>query len=100
MYPVTEALASTISRAGAFSGGVAEGGFDDGGGREGGEGKEEEKEDEDDGAEDAGSCGVKDASSSIAICWKSSSREVREIDGASALASSIDSDASSNDTTV
>ena len=100
MYSVTEALASTISGAGAFSDGVAEGGFDDGGGREGGEGMEEEEEDDNDGAEDAGSCGVKDASSSIAICWKSSSREVREIDGASALASSIDSDASSNDTTV
>lgn len=75
---------------------MAEGDFDDGGGREAGEGMEEE----DDDAEDAGSCGYKDARSSIATFRKSSSKETMVFDGASILAASIDSDASSNDSTV
>lgn len=101
MYAVTEALASTISGAEVLSEAVAEGDFDAAGGREGGEGEEEmEKDDVDDGAEDAGSCGYKDAGSSIATFRKSSSRVLHVFDGASVLASSIDADASSNDSTV
>lgn len=50
-----------------------------------------------DDAEDTGSCGCKDAGSSIVIFWKSSSRDMRIIFEASVQASSINSDASSND---
>lgn len=88
MYSVTRALASTIA------GGVAEGDSDDGGGCEAGEGMGEY-----DDAEDAGSCGYNDAGSSIVIFWNSSVREMDVFDRASVLASSIDSDASSNDAT-
>lgn len=88
MYSATEMLASTISGVKSFSGGVEEGHFNDGGWREAGEGIEE------DDAEDAGSCGYKDAGSSIATCRNSSSREMHVFDGASVLASSTDSDES------
>ena len=81
-------LASTISGAESFSDGVEEGDFDDGGWREAGEVIKE------DNAEDAGSCGYKDAGSSIATCWNSSSREIPVFDGVSVLASSTDSNGS------
>lgn len=92
MYSVTKALALMIS--GAVAAGVSE----DGGGREGGDGVGED--DDDDDAEDDGSCGYKGAGSSIAIFWKSSAREMHAFDRASVLVSSIDSDASSNESTV
>ena len=95
MYSVTEALASAISGARSISDALAEVDFDDDGGREIGEGTEKE----DDG-EVAGSCGYKDAGSSIASFWRSSSRELHGFDAAFILASSTDSDASSNDSTV
>ena len=95
MYSVTEALASTISGASSSFDGMAERDFDDGGGRESREGMEEE-----DDTEDAGSCGYNDAGSSIATFWKSSSRKKNVFEAASVLPSSIDSDASSNDSTL
>ena len=99
MYSVTEALALVIS--GAISGAksisdaLAEVDIDDDGGREIGEGTDKE----DDG-EDAGSCGYKDAGSSIASFWISSSREMHGFDVAFIMASSTDSDDSSNGSTV
>lgn len=92
MYSVTEALASTISGASSSFDGMD---FDDGGGRESREAMEEE-----DDTEDAGSCGYNDAGSSIATFWKSSSRKKNVFEAASVLPSSIDSDASSNDSTL
>lgn len=104
MYSVTEALASMISGGRSVLGGVGEGGFEEGEGCDVEEGIEvvevEEQEEEDDDAGDAGSCGYKDAGSSTAIFWKSSSREVHVLDTASILASSIDSGGSSNGSTV
>lgn len=94
-YSVTEALAWTISGAISFSDEVVEGDFDDDGGRDAGEGVEEV-----DDAEDSGNCGYKDAGSPIASFSKSSSREMHAFDEGSVLASSIDSDASSKDSTV
>lgn len=88
MYSVTKALAAMIS--GAVAAGVAE----DGGGREGGEGAGE------DDVGDAGSCGYKDAGSEIDTLWKASARETYAFDRASVLFSSIDSGASSNESTV
>ena len=61
---------------------------------------EEKEEDDDDAAGDAGSCGYKDAGSSIAILWRSTSKEMPVFDGVSMLASSSDSDGSSNGSTV
>lgn len=95
MYSVIEALASTISGARSFSDGVAGGHFGDGGGREAGEGMEEDND-----AGDAGNCGYKDAGSSIANFWRSSSKEMLVFDGVAVLAAPIVSDASSNDSTV
>ena len=62
--------------------------------------EKEEDDDDDDDAGDAGSCGYKDAGSSIAILWRSTSKEMLVFDGASMLASSSDSGGSSNGSTV
>lgn len=90
MYEVTEALALMIS--GAVGVGVSDGGGREGGGGVGGDDVGDVGE--------AGSCGYKDAGSSIDIFWKSSVREMHAFDRASVVASSVDSDASSNESTV
>lgn len=105
---MTEALASRISGARCSFDGIFEGDLGDGGGRatgdsveDGGEEEEEEEEDDDDGKiGDAGSSGYKDARSSIAIFWKSPSRDVRVPDGVPIRASSIGSNDSSVAATV
>lgn len=93
MYLVTEALASRISGARCSF----EGGLGDGGARDAEDGLEdgEEEEDDDDDNGDTGSSGYKDARSSIAIFWKSSSRDVRVLERVPVMASSIGSNASS-----
>ena len=98
---MTEALASRISGARCSFDKMFDGDLGDGGGRGGGDSVEDGgEEEEDDDSGDGGSSGYKDARSSIAIVWKSSSRDVRVLEGVPVMASSIGSNASSVAATI
>ena len=103
---MTEALASRISGARCSFDKMFDGDLGDGGGRGGGDSvedggeEEDDDDDDDDDSGDGGSSGYKDARSSIAIVWKSSSRDVRVLEGVPVMASSIGSNASSVAATI